>query len=794
MISNVHEEFIEILNNREGALLGKDQGVLLLVSPARGLHTLEEACFANQEYNSVITARYTLEASEPGTIFGTLLRKLVADVNGSVSSRNDVCGELRQFEPKDLEKFRTAHTPATWEQFKALAKALDTSWPSDDGTSLDPSTLTSLMKKPKKKAGNEFLSTGQRLIVFLQLTGVVEKPEEWSGYLSKLASILPYRTMLVISGLPDQVELNPDVPTQRHLTLEAEESTEEDSTEQPESIVDYDENPAISDKPSTGDELGRQPYANALARMVLHEQTAPPLSVGIHGPWGKGKSSFMEQIKEELHQEGEAAKTPVVTVDFNAWRYDDATQVWAGLLNKASSGIEAELGRLNTFAINLKHAVTTRTAELISAALLPTFLFVAAVSLGWLLGVNGIQLLKEAFGNTTATTELEKALLPVLGGFSSFLYLLKRLAAVTQPVSVRIANFVRLPSYSEELGFQHAVIDDLKFLQRALLAHRPHARVVVFIDDLDRCSEERIMEILQAIILVLAPSNFFVFLGIDTEMLYRAISQHYTTNSKPPDPSFPRQYLRKILQLSFHLPAIEQPEREKLFNALFSEKSVRGQARLQAESDQKTQVEKATPGLPPLRVDFTLLRDAVFQKERSRETVQDTPNELAAFRAYQNCLDDNPREIKRAVNVHRLMKLLMQRHGIPSDGWTTQRQRQLVRWVLFCTCWPELVGHALELAERRESEEDVLDSCREAHASLIEEQERRRRLSAITAEQVGDKLPPEAIDSSLRFVAHSSLLVEESNKDFKEEEAANASPEQTDDPAQGDRAGENKRK
>ncbi len=306
------------------------------------------------------------------------------------------------------------------------------------------------------------------------------------------------------------------------------------------------------------------------------------------------------------------------------------------------------------------------------------------------------------------------------------------------------------------------MIEDLQFLQTALRKHCSGARVVVFIDDLDRCSEERIMEILQAIILVLAPAEFFVFLGIDTGMIYRAINEHYTTDGKPPERSFPRQYLRKILQLSFHLPSIEKAEREKLLNALFSKESVNGLMTDPAEQGKSPGPPPETESsLPPLRVDLSLLREADAPLLANEEMVLDTPYELAAFRDYQDCLDDNPREIKRAVNIHRLMKLMMQKHGLSGGGWTIQRQRQLVRWVLFCTCWPELVGHALRLGEKGDSDEDVLKRCKDEKASVVRDPQRRERLKAIGVHQDGDELPPPTIDTALKFVARSSLLVEE---------------------------------
>jgi hypothetical protein len=77
------------------------------------------------------------------------------------------------------------------------------------------------------------------------------------------------------------------------------------------------------------------------------------------------------------------------------------------------------------------------------------------------------------------------------------------------------------------MGYQHVVLEDLRFVANAVRRLRPRCRFVVFVDDLDRCSDDRIMEVLQAIHLLLGDSDFFVFLGIDSEMIYRAIRRHY---------------------------------------------------------------------------------------------------------------------------------------------------------------------------------------------------------------------------------------------------------------------------
>jgi Cdc6-like AAA superfamily ATPase len=741
---DARKEFISILNNKDKEL-GSERGVLLLVGPERDLGILEQACFdTEQTWNTCITARYALKAAAPEMVFGTLLQQLIADVRGMttdpvrITEAMNVKQSVERPSDKSYGKLRegnsgTSDRAPAWKNFSPLVEKLDFVLAVDNKKPIDGNKVVNVLQNLLSESHQgSLLEVGHRLVVFLQLVDTVEDSKAWSWYLKQIASILPYRTMLVISGLPGSVEIDTTVQTQRRLELKS-----TDGTPAPEQkVVAFKENAAISDEPSTDDRLNRRRYANALARMILHPQTLPPLSIGIHGPWGKGKSSFMDHIREELENESEESGSSVVTVTFNAWSYNDASQVWAGLLNKVSEAIEGKLGTLRTIQLNLGQVFKKRKAELLWTLTLPLFLFLAAVGLGKAFGADIIGLLKTALGLDTgsAHTEFEKAVIPLLGGFGSILFLFKRLATVMQPVSLRIAHFARLPNYSKELGFQHAVMDDLKFLNKSLQKRKANTRVVVCIDDLDRCSEQRIMEVLQAIILVLVPAKFFIILGIDTEMIYRAINQCYTTDGTSPPQWFARQYLKKILQLSFHLPSVEKTEREQLVASLFSQASIDEFTKKTGKETGGGEPSAPDKTLPNLIVSNDLLmeHDTPIEKHKGdvhEEWVEDTANELAAFLDYQECLEDNPREIKRAINVHKLMKFMMQKHGVQMGSWTEQRQRQLVRWVLFCTCWPELVASALREAGNKKGNDDVLKLCIDKHQAEIKSIDRRRRLS-----------------------------------------------------------------
>jgi hypothetical protein len=89
-----------------------------------------------------------------------------------------------------------------------------------------------------------------------------------------------------------------------------------------------------SDRASGDDQLGVQGEVNALCEVLMDEDVKPPLSVGLFGEWGSGKSFFMQKMRERIE---ELAGDPrprrvrsVTQIRFNAWHYSD-TSLWASL-------------------------------------------------------------------------------------------------------------------------------------------------------------------------------------------------------------------------------------------------------------------------------------------------------------------------------------------------------------------------------------------------------------------------------------------------------------------------------
>ncbi|NOW91079.1 MULTISPECIES: P-loop NTPase fold protein [Clostridium] len=93
-------------------------------------------------------------------------------------------------------------------------------------------------------------------------------------------------------------------------------------------------------------------------------------------------------------------------------------------------------------------------------------------------------------------------------------------------------------------------------------------KIVIFIDDLDRCSVDKVMEVIESIKLIFNSNNCIFFLGCDINYLQSALSNKYESFIKFSKENkndvvnfdlndFSREYLEKIIQIPFYMPSID---------------------------------------------------------------------------------------------------------------------------------------------------------------------------------------------------------------------------------------------
>lgn len=90
-------------------------------------------------------------------------------------------------------------------------------------------------------------------------------------------------------------------------------------------------------------------------------------------------------------------------------------------------------------------------------------------------------------------------------------------------------------------------------------------KVAVFIDELDRCPSEQVVNILEAIKLFLAENIFIVLLAVDTRVVAEAITLHYKDMNNP---DLAREYMEKIIQVPIQVPHPSKPQIEEFLENL----------------------------------------------------------------------------------------------------------------------------------------------------------------------------------------------------------------------------------
>ena len=145
-----------------------------------------------------------------------------------------------------------------------------------------------------------------------------------------------------LGGRPDQAMPDPDHPGRVSPGPGGAGQGQHDPAPDPEPVVEADLAGGVSSDlvdpslsiPMGRDRLGFAPYASMLAEVVSARETPTPLSIGVFGEWGSGKSFFMGMLRGRIAELADSGSPRycgrVVQIGFNAWHYAD-TNLWASL-------------------------------------------------------------------------------------------------------------------------------------------------------------------------------------------------------------------------------------------------------------------------------------------------------------------------------------------------------------------------------------------------------------------------------------------------------------------------------
>jgi peptidoglycan hydrolase-like protein with peptidoglycan-binding domain len=234
-------------------------------------------------------------------------------------------------------------------------------------------------------------------------------------------------------------------------------------------------------------------------------------------------------------------------------------------------------------------------------------------------------------------------------------------------------------------------------------------RIFLYIDDLDRCSHGTVVEVLQAVHLLLAFKLFVVVVGVDSRWLTHSLRVHYAELLEEPS-----DYLEKIFQIPFALPPMETAHYRSLITDLVAQQAptasvatvaspgagsdLRGPTNPEVPSDESPPVAAptSTPSTPA----------AGDPEEDARPTgAQPSPPEALLISAAEASLLGElseavatPRSAKRLINIYRMLRVSVRPDE--RDGFTPGRGNEYQAVILLLGI---LVGRPSEAAAVFES-------------------------------------------------------------------------------------------
>ena len=334
----------------------------------------------------------------------------------------------------------------------------------------------------------------------------------------------------------------------------------------------------VHDGPTAHDSLGFAPYTSAIARFLLSPNSRLPFTLSIEGEWGCGKTSFMRQLEQALHERSSVNGHPKpLCFWFDAWRSEGAESVWSSFAYEFVRFLASHTSPLRgaLSAIRLDWARFDRVA--------------ATKQIAWVVLSWAIFLLAFAgaiFGGSFAGNLLVRIpgmifaiLIAVVAGRAA---ITKTSNLVGNPLqaTLDLLKFVYRPGYASRRAFRTLFAEDLP---RILDAYIPVGqRLFIFVDDVDRADPNEAAELIGALSILLAtqdPRLAFV-VGIDRRKVAAGIALR-NEGALPylyPDTDesamsrvgldYGYEFLEKFIQLPFRVPHPTPSDIERFVHAL----------------------------------------------------------------------------------------------------------------------------------------------------------------------------------------------------------------------------------
>jgi predicted KAP-like P-loop ATPase len=384
-----------------------------------------------------------------------------------------------------------------------------------------------------------------------------------------------------------------------------------------------------SDNETSEDLLGFKVHADLLID-VIRDDKVLPVTIGVFGDWGGGKSSVLKIIKDELSSEDDELKDDTLVLYFNGWVFEGYDDAKAALLESIIEKFE-------------NHKTIGNKVKDSASKLLRSVKWMRVLGLGF----------KKVILPTAATY--------FTGGLSLIPFLAHEFSQIDKKDLVEKLSGDKAETFLKEIiekkeDEKITLVREFRDDFEEMITKSEIKKLVVIIDDLDRCTYERILENLEAIKLFLNVEKTAFIIGADPRIVRHAIEYRYKRESKPDEDANDRiidDYLEKLIQIPYFLPKLSEPEVETYLSMLICKKELSEtnfKQVLDAFYAYKTKDRYSAFGISNLP--GIIDQDQIDLVKKNIITIP------ALVPLIAQSLYGNPRQIKRFLNTYTLRKRL----------------------------------------------------------------------------------------------------------------------------------------
>jgi predicted KAP-like P-loop ATPase len=377
--------------------------------------------------------------------------------------------------------------------------------------------------------------------------------------------------------------------------------------------------------------------AETIAEIVVQAK-GRPISIGVSGPWGVGKSSMIKLVRRSLTQRSDKGKGDFIFVEFNAWLYQGYDDARAALMEVIGEKLTAEAAKRQKGLDKAKEFVERikwfRLARLVAGSAVALHAGLPPVGLfGELYGAG-----KELFGGEMTADAAEKA---------------GKVAGEVKESASGLLAAKKKKSPPQEI---HALRESFEKTLEAM-----EVTLVVLIDDLDRCLPETTISTLEAIRLFLFLKNTAFVIAADDAMIKYAVRRHFPDVTE----DLVINYFDKLIQLPIRVPPLGTQEVRAYMMLLYVENSgLDENVKEEIRSGICKQLGQTWQGK---RVDRAFMQSLHDKFDHKLVGQFDTADRLAHLMTTASGILGNPRLIKRFLNALAIRMAISNAHGVGVD-------------------------------------------------------------------------------------------------------------------------------